>query len=72
MLIYKTVEILRKNLEELYLNANNFTHGREKKIKYAAVVLIALLMFSLILVFNGLVGCAADDYLYFFKYTEHY
>ena len=71
MLIYKTVEILRKNLEELYLNANNFTHDREKKIKYAAVVLIALLMFSLILVFNGLVGCAADDYLYFFKYTGH-
>ena len=45
--------------------------NRETVIKIAAVVAIAALMFSLILVFNGMIGYAADDYLYFFKYTGH-
>lgn len=43
--------------------------NRETVIKITAVVAIAALMFSLILVFNGMIGYAADDYLYFFKYT---
>lgn len=45
--------------------------NRETVIKITAVVAIAALMFSLILVFNGMIGYAADDYLYFFKYTGH-
>lgn len=53
------------------VNNKKLTVNRETVIKIAAVVAIAALMFSLILVFNGMIGYAADDYLYFFKYTGH-
>ena len=53
------------------MNSQKLTVNRETVIKITAVVAIAALMFSLILVFNGMIGYAADDYLYFFKYTGH-
>lgn len=53
------------------MNNKKIIDSRETVIKIAAVVAIAALMFSLILVFNGMIGYAADDYLYFFKYTGH-
>ena len=47
------------------MNSQKLTVNRETVIKITAVVAIAALMFSLILVFNGMIGYAADDYLYF-------
>lgn len=65
------VVLLPKNRRKIVLNSQKLTVNRETVIKIAAVVAIAVLMFSLILVFNGMIGYAADDYLYFFKYTGH-
>lgn len=53
------------------LNNQKLTTNRETVIKTAAMVAVAALMFGLILVFNSMIGYAADDYLYFFKYTGH-
>ncbi len=53
------------------MNSQKVTVSRETVIKVTAVAAIAALMFGLILVFNGMTGYAADDYLYFFKYTGH-
>lgn len=53
------------------LNNQKLTANRETVIKTAAMVAVAALMFGLILVFNSMIGYAADDYLYFFKYTGH-
>ena len=44
------------------MNSQKLTVNRETVIKITAVVAIAALMFSLILVFNGMIGYAADDY----------
>ena len=71
MVIYPTVVYYRKNRRKIVLNSQKLTVNRETVIKITAVVAIAALMFSLILVFNGMIGYAADDYLYFFKYTGH-
>lgn len=49
------------------LNNQKLTANRETVIKTAAMVAVAALMFGLILVFNSMIGYAADDYLYFFK-----
>ncbi len=57
--------------EEIAVNSQKVTVSRETVIKVTAVAAIAALMFGLILVFNGMTGYAADDYLYFFKYTGH-
>lgn len=48
------------------LNNQKLTANRETVIKTAAMVAVAALMFGLILVFNSMIGYAADDYLYFF------
>lgn len=53
------------------MNSRKTTVNRETVIKIAAMAAIAALMFSLMLVFNNMTGYAADDYLYFFKYTGH-
>lgn len=53
------------------LNNQKLTANRETVIKTAAMVAVVALMFGLILVFNSMIGYAADDYLYFFKYTGH-
>ena len=53
------------------MNSQKLTVNRETVIKIVVAVAITALMFSLILVFNGMIGYAADDYLYFFKYTGH-
>ena len=53
------------------LNNQKLTANRETVIKTAAMVAVVALMFGLILVFNSMIGYAADDYLYFFKYTCH-
>lgn len=71
MVIYQIVVYYRKNRRKIVLNSQKLTVNRETVIKITAVVAIAALMFSLILVFNGMIGYAADDYLYFFKYTGH-
>ena len=42
------------------MNSQKLTVNRETVIKIAAVVAIAALMFSLILVFNGMIGYAAE------------
>lgn len=47
------------------LNNQKLTANRETVIKTAAMVAVAALMFGLILVFNSMIGYAADDYLYF-------
>lgn len=65
MVIYTTVVYYRKNRRKIVLNSQKLTVNRETVIKITAVVAIAALMFSLILVFNGMIGYAADDYLYF-------
>ncbi len=52
------------------LNNQKLTANRETVIKTAAMVAVAALMFGLILVFNSMIGYAADDYLYFFKYRS--
>lgn len=57
--------------EEIAVNSQKVAVSRETVIKVTAVAAIAALMFGLILVFNGMIGYAADDYLYFFKYTGH-
>lgn len=57
--------LLPKNRRKIVLNSQKLTVNRETVIKITAVVAIAALMFSLILVFNGMIGYAADDYLYF-------
>ena len=71
MVIYSIVVYYRKNRRKIVLNSQKLTVNRETVIKITAVVAIAALMFSLILVFNGMIGYAADDYLYFFKYTGY-
>lgn len=53
------------------LNNQKLTANRETVIKTAAMVAVAALMFVFILAFNSMIGYAADDYLYFFKYTGH-
>lgn len=53
------------------LNNQKLTTNRETVIKTAAMVAVVALMFGLILVFNSMIGYAADDYLYFFKYAGH-
>lgn len=45
------------------MNSQKLTVNRETVIKITAVVAIAALMFSLILVFNGMIGYAAEDML---------
>lgn len=64
MVIYQIVVYYRKNRRKIVLNSQKLTVNRETVIKITAVVAIAALMFSLILVFNGMIGYAADDYLF--------
>ena len=53
------------------MNNKKITDNREIIIKIAAAIVIVVLVFGLILVFNNMTGYAADDYLYFFKYNGH-